>query len=91
MQSTEKSVIEKALLSLSKVPEVTIFFWVIKILCTTVGETASDFLNVNLRLGLVGTSIVTGIILLVALVFQFRAKPYIPGIYWAGGARRFIG
>ena len=37
---------------LNKVPEVTIYFWIIKILCTTVGETAADFLNSNLKLGL---------------------------------------
>ncbi len=67
---------------LSKVPEVTIFFWIIKVLGTTVGETASDFLNVNLNFGLVGTSIVTGILLAVVLFFQFRAKKYIPSIYW---------
>ena len=67
---------------LSKVPAVTIFFWIIKVLCTTVGETASDFLNVNLGFGLTGTSIVMGIILVIALVFQFRAKKYVPGIYW---------
>ena len=67
---------------LNKVPEVTLYFWVIKVLCTTVGETASDFLNVNLNLGLTGTSIVMGILLVVALFFQFRAKKYIPGIYW---------
>ena len=66
----------------SKVPEVTAFFWIIKVLCTTVGETASDFLNVNLGLGLKGTSLAAGIALLVALVFQFRAKRYVPGIYW---------
>jgi uncharacterized membrane-anchored protein len=67
---------------LSKVPEVTIFFWIIKVLCTTVGETASDFLNVNLGLGLRGTSIAAGICLLVVLFFQFRARRYIPAIYW---------
>ena len=67
---------------LSKVPEITLFFWGIKILCTTVGETASDFLNVNLNFGLTGTSIVMGILLLIALFFQFRAKRYISGIYW---------
>lgn len=67
---------------LSKVPEITLYFWVIKVLCTTVGETASDFLNVNLNFGLIGTSIVMGILLLIALFFQFRAKRYIPGIYW---------
>lgn len=67
---------------LNKVPEVTLYFWIIKILCTTVGETAADFLNINLNFGLTGTSIVTGVLLLVALVFQFRAKKYTPWIYW---------
>jgi len=67
---------------LSKVPEVTIFFWIIKVLCTTVGETASDFLNVNMGLGLTGTSIAMGICLLAVLFYQLRANKYIPGIYW---------
>lgn len=67
---------------LNKVPEVTLFFWIIKVLCTTVGETASDFLNVNLNLGLVGTSVVMGIVLVVALAVQFRTKKYVPVIYW---------
>ena len=67
---------------LSKVPQVTIFFWIIKILCTAVGETASDFLNVNLGLGLRGTSIAAGACLVVVLFFQFKAKKYIPAIYW---------
>ena len=67
---------------LSKVPQVTVFFWVIKVLCTTVGETASDFLNVNLGLGLKGTSIAAGACLLVVLFVQFRAKRYVPAIYW---------
>jgi uncharacterized membrane-anchored protein len=67
---------------LNKVPEVTVYFWIIKVLCTTVGESAADFLNVNLNLGLTGTSIVTGVLLAIALIFQFRAKRYIPGRYW---------
>ncbi len=67
---------------LSKVPEVTIFFWIIKVLCTTVGETASDFLNVNLGFGLTGTSIAMGILLGVAFFFQFRAKKYVATTYW---------
>ena len=67
---------------LNKVPEVTIFFWVIKILCTTVGETAADFLNETLHFGLTGTSIVAGALLVAVLFFQFRAKKYIPGVYW---------
>lgn len=67
---------------LNKVPEITIFFWIIKVLCTTVGETASDFLNVNLGFGLYGTAIVAGILLAVVLLFQFRSKKYVPAIYW---------
>jgi uncharacterized membrane-anchored protein len=67
---------------LSKVPEVTVYFWVIKVLCTTVGESAADFLNVNLNVGLTGTSIITGVLLVVALIFQFSAKQYKPGRYW---------
>ncbi len=67
---------------LNKVPEVTIYFWVIKILCTTVGETAADFLNVNLHLGLTNTTYVMGALLLVALAFQFKARRYVPGLYW---------
>ncbi len=53
-----------------------------KILCTTVGETAADFLNVNLALGLTYTSLVMGFLLIVALVVQFRSKRYNPVIYW---------
>ncbi len=67
---------------LNKVPEITLYFWVIKILCTTVGETAADNLNENLGLGLSGTSYVMGAILIGVLVVQFRARKYVPGVYW---------
>ena len=67
---------------LNKVPEVTIFFWIIKILATTVGETAADFLGTNLNLGLTITTVIMTSLLLVTLFFQFRAKKYTPGIYW---------
>ena len=66
----------------SKVPEITIFFWVIKILCTTIGETAADFLNTNLHLGLTGTTLVMGALLVVVLFLQFRLPRYVPSIYW---------
>jgi uncharacterized membrane-anchored protein len=69
-------------LLLNKVPQITLYFWLIKILCTTVGEIAADFLNVNLNLGLTGTSVVTGMLLVLALVAQFRADRYVPGRYW---------
>ena len=67
---------------LNKVPQVTLYFWIIKILCTTVGETAADFLNEKLNLGLTGTSVVMGVLLIITLFFQFRVKKYMPGIYW---------
>jgi uncharacterized membrane-anchored protein len=67
---------------LNKVPEITVYFWLIKVLCTTVGETFADNLNENLGLGLSGTSYVMGALLIGVLVFQFRAKKYVPGIYW---------
>lgn len=67
---------------LNKVPEITVFFWVIKILCTTVGETFADNLNENLGLGLTNTSYIMAAALLVVLFFQFRARRYVPGIYW---------
>jgi uncharacterized membrane-anchored protein len=68
---------------LNKVPEVTLFFWVIKIMCTTVGETAADYLNENLGFGLTSTTIFTGLLLIVLLVVQFRANRYIPFVYWS--------
>jgi uncharacterized membrane-anchored protein len=67
---------------LNKVPEVTLYFWLIKVLCTTVGETFADNLNENLGLGLSGTSYLMGALLLAVLFFQFRARRYVPGIYW---------
>ena len=67
---------------LNKVPEVTLYFWIIKILCTTVGETAADYMNVDLGLGLTNTTYVVSALLIVALIFQFRSRKYVPGIYW---------
>jgi uncharacterized membrane-anchored protein len=67
---------------INKVPEITIYFWAIKILCTTVGETAADFLNTTLHFGLTGTTVVMGVMLAVVLFFQFKTKKYVPGIYW---------
>ncbi len=69
---------------LNKVPEITLYFWVIKVLCTTVGETASDYLSDNVGLGLTRTTFITSALLLAALVFQFRSRRYVAGIYWTG-------
>ena len=67
---------------LNKVPEVTLSFWAIKVLATTVGETAADFLGVTLNLGLTNTTFIMGALLVVALLFQLRTRRYVPGIYW---------
>jgi uncharacterized membrane-anchored protein len=67
---------------LNKVPEVTVYFWLIKVLCTTVGETAADFLNDNLGFGLTNTSLIMSAVLVAVLVAQFRKRKYVPGVYW---------
>ena len=67
---------------LYKVPEVTLYFWVIKIMATTVGETAADFLNTSLNLGLTNTSLLMGVLLVAALAWQFRERKYVPAVYW---------
>jgi len=67
---------------LNKVPEITVYFWVIKVLCTTVGETFADNLNENLGLGLTDTSYIMGAVLIAVIVAQFRSRRYVPGIYW---------
>ena len=67
---------------LNKVPEVTIFFWIIKIMATTVGETAADFLTFNLHWGLSNTTFVMTGLLIIILFFQFKSKKYVPWIYW---------
>src|SRR4051812_34693829 len=67
---------------LNKVPEVTLYFWVIKVLCTTVGETAADYMSDNLGLGEKLTAVLMAGVLAVALVAQFRKRRYVPGVYW---------
>jgi uncharacterized membrane-anchored protein len=69
---------------LNKVPEVTLYFWVVKVLCTTVGETASDYLSDNVGLGLTNTTAITAALLVVTLFFQFRLRRYVAGVYWTG-------
>ncbi|MFE2968266.1 hypothetical protein ACFXKC_32215 [Streptomyces sp. NPDC059340] len=70
----------------NKVPEVTVYFWIIKVLCTTVGETAADLLNEKTGLGLTGVSVLMSALLAVVLVVQFRSSAYRPGVYWSAVA-----
>lgn len=67
---------------LNKVPEVTVAFWVIKIMSTTVGETGADFLAVNAGWGQGMTRAVMGTLLAAALFMQLRTRRYTPWIYW---------
>lgn len=73
---------EHATQMLNKIPEITIYFWIIKIMATTVGETAADFLNSDLHFGLTGTSVVMGALLAIFLVMQLRSRKYVPWLYW---------
>lgn len=68
---------------LNKVPEVTLWFWLIKIMATTVGETAADLLSVRLGLGLGATSLIMTGVFVVALVLQVRSRRYVPALYWS--------
>ncbi|HEY3326324.1 MAG TPA: hypothetical protein VGK14_04040 [Novimethylophilus sp.] len=68
--------------NLSKVPEVTLVFWIIKILATTLGETGGDAVSMSMNLGyLVGTAIFTALFL-VAVFAQIKAKGFHPFLYW---------
>ncbi len=67
---------------LNKVPEVTLSFWLIKIMSTTVGETGADFLAVNAGFGQGVTRAMMGALLAIALFIQLRTRRYTPWIYW---------
>ncbi|MEV6837089.1 hypothetical protein AB0N17_21690 [Streptomyces sp. NPDC051133] len=66
----------------NKVPEVTVYFWIITVLCTTVGETAADLLDEKAGLGLTGVSVLMSALLAVVMVVQFRTSAYRAGVYW---------
>ena len=68
---------------LNRVPEVTLYFWIIKIMATTVGETGADFLAFTMNFGLAATSYIMSALLAVLLWNQFRLKRYVPISYWA--------
>ena len=66
----------------NRVPLVTLDFWLIKLMAVTMGETAADYLAVNLGFGLTNTSLIMTAILAGALVLQFAQKRYVPWAYW---------
>lgn len=66
----------------SKVPEVTIWFWLIKVLCTTVGESFADWINEGLGVGLSATAMIFTVLLALVMGAQLRLPRYVPVIYW---------
>lgn len=75
MNTTLKNVI-------SKVPEVTLLFWVIKIVATTLGETGGDALSMSMELGYLLSSVIFSVIFAIAVFAQIKAKAFSPTLYW---------
>lgn len=73
---------KRAIEMLNKVPEVTLAFWVIKIMSTTVGETGADYLAVHVGLGTAITGGIMSVLLIAALLLQVRSRRYVPWMYW---------
>lgn len=82
MSTSETASAPTARRMLSKVPEITIWFWIIKILCTTVGESFADWINMALGVGLVSTALIFIVVTAIVLVVQMRLRQYRPGAYW---------
>ncbi|WP_077087781.1 hypothetical protein [Mycobacterium rhizamassiliense] len=68
--------------SLSKVPAVTAWFWIIKILCTTVGESFADWLNITVGLGLNTTALIFTVALAAVMAWQLTLNRYVSSVYW---------
>ena len=67
---------------LSKVPEVTLIFWIIKILATTLGETGGDAVSMSMNIGYLVSTGIFGAIFIVAVIAQISAKRFHPALYW---------
>jgi len=68
---------------LSKVPEVTLIFWIIKILATTLGETGGDTLSMSMNLGYLESTGIFAAIFIAAVIVQILAKKFHPVVYWS--------
>ena len=68
---------------LSKVPEVTLLFWVIKIFATTLGETGGDAVSMSMELGYLVSTAIFAVIFIIAVMAQIKAKQFHPFLYWA--------
>lgn len=79
----EYSIQQQVTAIMNKVAKVTIFFWIMKIVSTTLGEMAGDFISMSLGLGYYVAFAVTVMILIVLLFFQIQSDRYYPVFYWA--------
>src|SRR6476646_1024196 len=68
--------------TLNKVARITLLFWLMKIVATTLGETLGDYLSMTLNLGYLVSLIVTLVFFLAILFTQLKVSRYIPVIYW---------
>ncbi len=67
----------------NRVANLGVLFWVVKIFSTTVGETAADYISVNLNLGLTTTAILMGVVTILVTIWNFKQKKYFPPSYWS--------
>lgn len=67
---------------LNKVAQITILFWLMKIVATTLGETFGDFISMTLNLGYLISLGITGLVFIIILLVQLNCKKYIPYVYW---------
>ena len=82
MRAIETSITDDQKFGLSKVPEVTIAFWIIKIIATTLGEVGGNAVSLTMDLGYLLGSVIFGIPLLIAVAAQIRAERFRPSLYW---------
>jgi uncharacterized membrane-anchored protein len=81
-ETTRPAAVDTPRAMLSKVPEITVWFWIIKVLCTTVGESFADWINMTLGVGLVPTAVIFTVVLAAALGWQLSLNAYKPVVYW---------
>lgn len=79
-EGNQKGQLDPAWRAISKVPEITIYFWITKILTTGMGESASDYFTHALGRELAVT--LTGVCLALALALQFSVRRYVVWVYW---------
>lgn len=82
MNVTKSSAARETQRALSKVPAVTVWFWIIKILCTTVGESFADWINITMGVGLHRTALIFTVVLATVMAWQLRLNRYVPLVYW---------